>query len=761
MVRYCHHVPLYHSELTLKYIYIYVTLVFDFITETFLNYNYTMNPAIPCFMCIFIIAVNTQHYYTGSMGKQIQLKLLLLDDLKTCVIKTPGSTLRHTYRSLYLCVKKKLFNCLLREKPETERLNGEYCGSIWFHERIRTDYTKTISLQLNYGYNIHFSILYFNLSISKDESCSHNNMVLISAQFKSEEYCGFRVPWTLIIKENRVYIRMSLSSMKPYAVKLFYVGFQLNWIRNIQQIHKLRMFRKNKSFTKSIEVIKSLYMPHTSIIQYTYCLITSLNRYFKIYIPYNHLTKSDVIVHDGPGRLSNIIFDFNAQIYFQNAVINSSASSIFLRIQQVNFTVVRFHSKIFINNKNKLPTCKRNDKNNIITIKASNSINIACMYGLKGYFSKIVIQSFQFHGPNMIDSSKFVCQYGGLMVLLTEISRFELCENVHDLNIYSALDIIALMFVTFSGYSFGHLKAEIITIPCPTTYIELFSPGNLFESHLSKGCKKFICPPAINSMPKCAIKLGPPPLGTTEIRIEPMETLSSCNPQYDNITSNEIMTVSMKSVIVDNWPFNLKRILSHTWTNITNPTRKIFNYVHSTNLMVPRLCKNSRLQFAVFVRTSTCTVRKKAETQYHVVNHIPVFTEDCRAYPYKFKPVEKDNARIGEYHDFFYKDSGDINRGHIVIAKYRTCPMKCRNYKYSTFVRQIDGRTVLEFTANVGNLTFTGEYHRGFRVSMLIHNTTCQRDLECTLSLFIQKGFIDETSSATDMPEKIIIRPKK
>ena len=760
MIRYCHHVSLYHTELTLRYyscLFFHVALI-DFITGTLLNYHYIMNPAIPCFMCILIIAVNSQQYYTGSMGKQVQLKSLLLDDLKTCVIKTPGSTLRYTYRSLYLCVKKKLFNCQLRDKPKTGRLHGEYCGSIWIHEKIRATSTKTISMQLNDGYNIHLSILYFNLPISKHESCSQNSMVLISSQFKSEEYCGFRVPWTLVIKESRIYLRMSLSSLKPYAVKLFYVGFQLNWIRNIQQIQKLHMLTKDKS-TKSIEVTKSLYMSHTSNIQYTYCLITALNKYFEILIPFINLTKSNVIIHDGPGRLSNIIFDFHAQTYFQIAA-SSSANSIFLIIQQESFTVFRFHSKISLM-KNSFPTCKRYLKNSIITIEASYAVNIACMYKFKGHYSKILIKSFQFHGPNMIDSSQFVCQYGGLMVLLTKISLFELCENVHDLNIYSALNKIILVFVSFSGYSYGDLKAEIIIMPCPTTYIELFSPGNLFESHLPKGCKQFICPPPINSMPKCAIKLGPPPLGTTEIRIEQMETLSSCNPRYDNITSNEIMMVSMKSVIVENWPFNLKRVISHTWTNITNPTSKIFDYLYSTNLTVPRLCKNSRLQIAVVAKISTCTVNRRGKFQYNAFNHIPVFTEDCMASAYKFKPVEKDNVSIGKYHDFFYKDNGDINKGHIVRAVYGACPNKCRNYKYSTFVRQKDGRTVLEFTANFGNLTFTGEDHSGFRVSMLIPNKTCESDLECTLTLSIQKPYIDDTSSAMDMPQKVIIHPEK
>ena len=727
-----------------------------------------MNPAIPCFMSIFVIAVNAQ-YHTGSMGEQVQLKSLAFDDMKICLIKIKPVSAKQTWGTLDLCANQQFFNCLLRETanylpPEPGRLRGRYCGSIWMHETIRITVMKTMTVQLGDGYNMHFSILYFSLPVSKHEICSQNNMVLISSQFKSEKYCGFRIPWTLVITESRVSLLLSLSSFKPYAIKLYYIGFHLDWMRNVQQINKLVMFRKDKLSSMPFDLSKLPYMSHTSIIQYTYCFITAPSNYFKIHIPYVDLSNSDVIIHDGPGRLSNIIFDFHTQTYFQDTVVGSSANSIFLTIQQVKFTSFRFHIDIF-NYKNSFPICTKKYLNKgLVTISSTISLNIVCRYRIKTIkeYAKIFIKSFRFHGPNMmIESSDYICQYGGLMFVFTDSNWFEVCENIHEWRIYSTIRNIFLYFVSFSGYSYGYLKAMITRTPCPTTYMELFPPGSLFEFNLQNDCEQFICPPSFNDMPKCVIKLGPPPLGTAEIKIEQKDTLSSCNPLNHNNTPKRSMTASIKSVTLDNWPFNLKKIVSHTWTSFKNLTSKTFNFLYSAYLSLPNLCKNSRIQFAVTVRISTCTISKKDGLQYNAVNSIPVLTDNCMAAAYTFKPAEKEKVSKGKYHDFFYKDSGDEHKGHIVRVYYKNCPMECRQYKYSTFVRQMDGQTVLEFTTNVGKLTFTGGYHRGFRVSMLMPNKSCEINFECSLHIAIQKSFTDKASNAVDKSRRVIIYPKK
>ena len=714
-----------------------------------------MSSITVCLVWFVMLVTGNSQYYTGSLGEQVQLKSLFFDDLSICVIKTPGVSVLQTYDSLYFCAKNLFFNCLLRKNTNysTKRwLRGRYCGSIWMHEKGRTPSTKKIVVQLNDDYYIHFSILHFNFPVSRYESCSHNNMVLLSSRFKSEAYCGFRVPWTLVIKESRVFLHLSLSSLKPYGVELFYTGVHLNWISNIHQVNTLLML---SNFVSTIDVMRSSYMTHTSILQHTYCLMANPSRHFEIHIAYVYLSHSKVILHDGPGRLSNIIFDSKDGTHLQDAMITSTGNSIFLRIQQFHFSYFRFH--IISSNLYRFPICKTSLMNGIFTITSSKLFSLACIHQLIGY--KIInIKSFEFYGPNMlIDSPKSVCQYGGLLVYFSKGNWESLCDNVLNFAIYSTHKTIFLIFVSFSGYSHGHLKAGIFSTRCPTTYIELLSPRSLFQMNLTKGCAHLICPPSINGLPKCVVKLGPPQLGPAEIRIRQKKTLSSCSPRYNDITSNEKMTTIMKSVIVDNWPFDLKSTIP--WTNFTG--KATYDYLYSTYLKIPRFCNNSRLQLTVFVKISTCYLAEIGEFLYNAVNDIQVLTDECFNTEFVFKSDIYNKKRNDKKHDFYYKDSGDVNTGNIIVVNYKTCPMECRHYKYSTFVRQIDGRTVVEYTANVGTRTYTGDFHRGFRVSMLIPNTTSERQLDCTLRLYLQESFRNATNSGVNNSGKVVIRPKK
>ena len=708
-----------------------------------------------CLVWFVLLVTGNSQYYTGSVGKQVQLISLFFDDLNICVIKAPGVSVLQTYDSLYFCAKNQFFSCLLRKNTfhsTTVWLRGRYCGAIWIHEKRRTPSTKKIVVQLNNDFNIHFIILHFNLPISRYESCSHNNMVLLSSRFKSEAYCGFRVPWTLVIKESRVYLHLSLSSLKPYGVELFYTGVHLNWISNVHQVNTLLML---SNFLSTIDVTRSSYMTHTFIIQYTYCLMANPSRHFKIHISHVYLAHSEVILHDGPGRLSNIIFDSKDWTHFQDAMVTSTGNSIFLRIQQFNFSYFRFHIKS--SNLYRFPICKTSIKNRIFTITSSKFFSLACIHQFSGY--KIIkIKSFEFYGPNMlIDSPKSVCQYGGLLVYFSKGKLFHLCDNVNNFAIHSTHKTIFLIVVSFSGYSYGHIKAGIFPTLCPTTYMELLPPRSLLHMNLTKGCAHLICPPSINGLPRCVVKLGPPQLGPTEIKIGQVKTLSSCSLKYDIITSNENMTTIMKSVILDNWPFDLKNTIP--WTNFTG--KETFDYLYSTHLKIPRFCNNSRLQLTVFVKISTCHLAKIGGFDHNAVNGIQVLTDECFNAEFVFKSDNYNRKRNTKKHDFYYKDSGDVNTGSSIVVYYKTCPMEFRYYKYSTFVRQIDGRTVVEYTANVGTTTYTGDFHRGFRVSMVIPNTTSERYIECTLGLFLQESFRNATNSGVNNSGRVVIRPKK
>ena len=217
-----------------------------------------------------------------------------------------------------------------------------------------------------------------------------------------------------------------------------------------------------------------------------------------------------------------------------------------------------------------------------------------------------------------------------------------------------------------------------------------------------------------------------------------MNTLSYCDINDPEYITEQSRTVIMKTVTIDNWPFDLETRMSHTWTNISAQIIKKYDYLKNASLFLPALCLGSRGQMTVIVKVSTCE-KQRGYYRQRFGNNIPALSDDCLASAYNFNPVGNANVTMNIYHDFIYRENGYINNEYDIWMRYSKCPAKCRHYKYSTFIKKVDGTTIFEFTSSVGDVTFTGGHHRGFRVTLLKSNTSCDKDRTCALSLHIQK----------------------
>ena len=321
------------------------------------------------------------------------------------------------------------------------------------------------------------------------------------------------------------------------------------------------------------------------------------------------------------------------------------------------------------------------------------------------------------------------------------------CENIYNMHLYAKQHVI-MIICWFSGYSYGRFNMDMRLTYCRTWYLEL-SEGHLqkssdknivIESNYFGYCTRYICsPPQSNITKQCVIK-AVSPLGTAKIDIMKTETITPCEKDhvYNNIPSGNSEMVTM-AVTFSDWPFSLTNKLMFQWNNLSGHIIKRFDYIHNMTLSLPQLCRQLREQWSAVVLISGCYLEN--DHIITTVNHIPALTDNCLFVRYDFKPTDKDNVRNGSYHDFFYKDSGHANKGHLVNVDYTDCPIECKTYKYSTFVRSIDMTNIHEYTANVGDLTSTGRYHTGFRVSMLISNESCKSSI-CNLRLVIQEDFI-------------------
>ena len=151
-----------------------------------------------------------------------------------------------------------------------------------------------------------------------------------------------------------------------------------------------------------------------------------------------------------------------------------------------------------------------------------------------------------------------------------------------------------------------------------------------------------------------------------------------------------------------------------------------------------------------------------------VANNIPALSQDCLSLKYNFAfAFSNDMSKTNISRNFIYKGSGYLTTGHMVYVNYKSCPVICRNYRYSVFVLTSKDDTIIEHTSQVGHFTFTGYYHKGFRVSIIPPATVCPEQKTCSLTLFITKpdstiGLYDNIKSTTRLgPIQIYTRRYK
>ena len=156
-------------------------------------------------------------------------------------------------------------------------------------------------------------------------------------------------------------------------------------------------------------------------------------------------------------------------------------------------------------------------------------------------------------------------------------------------------------------------------------------------------------------------------------------------------------------------------------------------------MSLPLLCVTNlhRKQLALLIKISTCADTAN-NFMYVVANKIPALSDGCLTLGVKFTAHTSLKTTIPNYKNFIFKWNGNVSTGHNVHVRYDTCPMHCRKYKYSVFVRSTDQKTIIEYTIEVGRHIFTGYYHIGFRVSIILPEDIC-RDHLCMMRIIIFK----------------------
>ena len=696
------------------------------------------------FFMIICTQINSQ-YLRGSLGKYNQQKILMLHDHSVCLSNIQHVSLRHTLMYSFSCVKFKISHCLMKKHEAYSSLakndilplqNISYCGSIWLLEKPQTSYREHIFIGVMIRHNIHLNILRFNFFLAYPILCHQHSMSFSYTTAQFETYCGIRMPWDIIVKENKMYIHLSIREFKMYSFHLYYSSFRSRWIANVT-----RVFTEYSDIS-SFYVIKPYAIFDIFVKSYTYYVMSHQENYLMFKVLVTNLIRAHMIIYDGPGELSRNIFEINDEKLKGYSYIRTTAFLAFIKIRLLDNLSRNFkHINISTTyNKHDMGPCV-NLQTGIIQAKSNMWKNIACTGTFRTDFKevKVKFRTFTFSGPNMLtDSSDSVCQYGGLVVQFNRRKeQHEFCESLHDYILHSKNKSLTFIVVWFSGYSHGVFRANLLMSDCKTYYAEfylskstLLLPNILHQPTLSQGCDVVICPALqYYHQRRFTLQFGPDSLGTISLSVIQYYTLSACDTEVRYDYGSEI---NIKSIALENWPLHLRPNISDTYHNITDNVMVTFAYLYTANVSLRYICnpEMTRKQMAVVVKQSSCQERQTAKP--FVVNKIPSLRGACLNGTFYLTPSSKGSEG---YIDFIYKDTGQINEGIDLLVGYSKCPSECRTYRYSIFVKMVDDKTVRQYTTNVGQSTFTGKYHRGFRLTILLPHSLCDQHLTCQLQL--------------------------
>ena len=648
--------------------------------------------------------------------------------------------MRQQYHKQFHCLNMMLRHCLLR-KSTVDLSQAVYCGALFMtqrsHSAVNQQYQSAIVLELIGSHNIHVHFIRFTFWSSRQYRCEQHGMNVTYAEKTLGTYCGRRVPWTLLIPTHKAYLNLTTIGQKSYTLFIFYSCFHNDWISDIIQVDTLSCVAPTSI---------NLGAENFSIKMNTFQLyiITKKTNSIEIFVSSASSIVGDLLIHDGPGPLSEVLFEKNKS---GTSLYKKLRTTAFYAFININMYPINNDSYLFLiqSARNKNMECVTSDTG-VLRKNSKKRRNVVCInnYAFANMSIGLFILTFRFYGPNqLINTLGIECQYGGLMVEFDNNGKhIEFCSSINKIVLNSGFSI-TFSLVWFSGYSKGILISSIQEGRCPHFYVELYPPEILYKPEVVfrhdelLACYHIVCPPLVRAVQRtCNLQLGP--VGTVEIRVRRKNTIDKCDVSSINTFPNKQFDYDLNVSSSDNWPFGP---INNTYTRYTSTRSKsvhYFRYLHNGTLRLNLFCKKSNpwQQVSVYVMESTCKVDKTFKILLSSQN-IPSLSKSCMGYTYVFTPREKDNYQELNYHEFIYKDNGDVHTGHEIYMNYKQCPTECRNYKFAVYVKSADNHTIFEYVSKLGFSISTGYYHRGYRVDILMPE---ERECAgCHLVLIIDK----------------------
>ena len=696
-------------------------------------------------------------YEKGSQKNYSPQKILMLSDYSSGFTKIKHLSVKHTLTEALLWVKYSLFHCILTTPIAYSRqLNKDailsltkslLCGSIWMQEIPISNIKEDILMDVKTAHNIHLSILQLYFITQSPRLCHQHGIGFSYDKLKNEYYCGVRLPWTFITHGNTLALHIVITKFKAYSLQLHYFSFHPSWISL-----KSKVVTIYNNYFLSLDVSMYFYKVNTN----EFYVMSHKQEFLEIFVRLVSIKTIHMRIHDGPGSLSNAILEINNSQITTNQLIETSAYWAFIHIVILDFN----RGSSFVlditasHNRKRVEAC-RNERE--IAAKSNKFKNTVCMdrvvYPNRNMLLILSIDAFLFSGPNMAtDLSDSVCQYGGLLVQFYGHNQYEFCEPLQNYDVYTGLNAFVYILIWFSGYSRGTFEANLNPSDCKVYYPE-FGVLELKDAPVFACSIYYAQGPHLQGQ-NHSLQLGPPALGSARLSITQVQTLDACEPAVSNLISGSDLKITIQTESFEKWP--LHTIRRETESRIYKITHdfaddvvKNVDYLNFVVVSLPYICTHNltRVKLGLALTVSKCFDDHMGNLRILSVNRILNLDNECLGTTLNFKPT---GMGIYNFNTFLFLDNGYVNSGHEITVRYVKCPLECRNYRYNTFVISEDSKTVYEYTADVGQSTSTGHYHRGYKVSILVPDKLCSQHISCTLELYFWKILIRNKDRAHD-----------
>ena len=694
---------------------------------------------------IFLIVPTCTNYTTGTIGNHARHNKLVLLDIAKCIVSVQHLSLLDNHRTQFICINEHLSRCLLRYLPAyliektTSATAYTFCAAFSIKGRKLFSFKLQLFIDVRNKHVTYMEVLKFNFDMHRRISCVDHGLMVFHERNTIEIYCGRRVPWTMLISSQQPSLQLTITAYIPHELSVFYSSFKKSWIRLGRTI-AVHVFYIPYDQVPSVVFDKS-------VISMQYYVMTNHHKYLLLHVTTSGSMNGNVIVHDGPGTLSKRLLMLSNTTTSSNELIISSAYWAFIDI----FLGDDNRSVTMIDIKIESHFLKVTCSDNYLFSETSNKFaNTVCVeyFILNSSNMALFVKNFTFSGPTMLaDISAYQCQYGGLSVTFDRDGReFEYCEDLPDFTIYSETNILYVSLVWYAGYSRGSFLGNYQTVLCRRIYAERYPPYKVYQNNIltrvdtSYSCHVIICPPLqADTQRTCTIQLGPASVGTTRIQVHLDDTLEPCDPRFVNVNSLKRLKYKLKAKFTNTWPFGLinNTDIHEKLYDITPTSFHDYDFLQMANITLYIVCFNQspRKQTSVSVNISSCIngIYGFRDTKVH-----HTLSDSCL----NFKLcINSFNVQANEYH-FIYKGNDEITTGHLVsVSNSETCPKQCGSVNYTVFVRSVDERSIIELTRQVGHVVFTGYYHLGFRVSIVLPEAACSASdrHKCDFALYIHK----------------------